>query len=202
MQTIEGSLCCCEDIWKERLTDSSSQSDRSEQSDVMMPDQQPASEQSPASENRAINTSVAASSDAAVSVHASTDAVGSTSAADACAPAAAAAADDAAAAAKPPRVFKMSDEFLMFKFKIEMCSRKDRHDWKICPYAHPGEVARRRHPRGYTAVLCPAKTAVSHGCTDSTLNACDQAVAATPRTAGASLKQGGLSVSIRFLPNS
>jgi hypothetical protein len=41
-----------------------------------------------------------------------------------------------------------------------MCSRKDRHDWKICPYAHPGEVARRRHPRGYTAVLCPAKTAV------------------------------------------
>lgn len=90
-----------------------------------------------------------------------------------------------------PRVFKMSDEFLMFKFKIEMCSRKDRcvgpvdswrlsavpsklspnmclhacscccrHDWKICPYAHPGEVARRRHPRGYTAVLCPAKTAV------------------------------------------
>jgi hypothetical protein len=35
-----------------------------------------------------------------------------------------------------------------------------RHDWKICPYAHPGEVARRRHPRGYTAVLCPAKTAV------------------------------------------
>jgi hypothetical protein len=37
-----------------------------------------------------------------------------------------------------------------------------RHDWKICPYAHPGEVARRRHPRGYTAVLCPAKTAVRH----------------------------------------
>eukprot|EP00879_Flechtneria_rotunda_P029508 GHRR01031919.1.p1 GENE.GHRR01031919.1~~GHRR01031919.1.p1 ORF type:complete len:150 (+),score=14.24 GHRR01031919.1:143-592(+) len=61
----------------------------------------------------------------------------------------------------PKRVFKMSDEFLMFKFKIEMCSRKDRHDWKVCPYAHPGEVARRRHPRGYTAVLCPAKTAAA-----------------------------------------
>lgn len=41
------------------------------------------------------------------------------------------------------------------------CSCTCRHDWKICPYAHPGEVARRRHPRGYTAVLCPAKTAVS-----------------------------------------
>lgn len=41
-----------------------------------------------------------------------------------------------------------------------LCCFEYRHDWKICPYAHPGEVARRRHPRGYTAVLCPAKTAV------------------------------------------
>ena len=94
----------------------------------MMPDQQPALEQSITTENKAVDTSVAAPLDAAVSVHATTDAVGSVGAADACALAAAAAvaADDAAVAAKPPRVFKMSDEFLMFKFKIEMCSRKDR----------------------------------------------------------------------------
>lgn len=34
--------------------------------------------------------------------------------------------DAASSSAAKPRVFKMSDEFLMFKFKIEMCSRKDR----------------------------------------------------------------------------
>jgi hypothetical protein len=37
-----------------------------------------------------------------------------------------AASTSTSASTAKPRVFKMSDEFLMFKFKIEMCSRKDR----------------------------------------------------------------------------
>ncbi|KIZ02589.1 zinc finger (CCCH-type) family protein [Monoraphidium neglectum] len=49
------------------------------------------------------------------------------------------------------------DEFRMFSFKILPCSRRTSHDWTSCPFAHPGEKARRRDPRlfSYLAVPCP-----------------------------------------------
>ncbi|XWS69968.1 hypothetical protein CRYUN_Cryun03dG0009000 [Craigia yunnanensis] len=41
------------------------------------------------------------------------------------------------------------DHFRMFEFKIRRCARGRSHDWTECPYAHPGEKARRRDPRKY-----------------------------------------------------
>lgn len=37
-----------------------------------------------------------------------------------------------------------SDEFRMYVFKILSCGNRSKHDWKYCPFAHPGEHARRR----------------------------------------------------------
>lgn len=50
-----------------------------------------------------------------------------------------------------------SDEFRMYSFKVKPCSRAYSHDWTECPFAHPGENARRRDPRKYhyTCVPCP-----------------------------------------------
>ncbi|KAK2967830.1 hypothetical protein RJ640_027724 [Escallonia rubra] len=50
-----------------------------------------------------------------------------------------------------------TDEFRMFSFKIRPCSRAYSHDWTECPFAHPGENARRRDPRKfhYSSVPCP-----------------------------------------------
>lgn len=50
-----------------------------------------------------------------------------------------------------------SDEFRMYCFKIKPCSRAYTHDWTECPFAHPGENARRRDPAKYqyTCVPCP-----------------------------------------------
>ncbi|XP_020596057.1 zinc finger CCCH domain-containing protein 35-like [Phalaenopsis equestris] len=50
-----------------------------------------------------------------------------------------------------------SDEFRMYEFKIRLCNRSRSHDWTECPYAHPGEKARRRDPRKYqySGVGCP-----------------------------------------------
>ncbi|XP_047335510.1 zinc finger CCCH domain-containing protein 2-like [Impatiens glandulifera] len=42
-----------------------------------------------------------------------------------------------------------SDHFRMYEFKIRMCTRSRSHDWTDCPFAHPGEKARRRDPRRY-----------------------------------------------------
>jgi hypothetical protein len=42
-----------------------------------------------------------------------------------------------------------------------MCKRIDKHDREKCPYAHPGELARRRHPSLYKALPCPEARAVS-----------------------------------------
>jgi hypothetical protein len=49
-----------------------------------------------------------------------------------------------------------SDEFAMFSFKIVPCSRVRAHDWTVCPYAHPGEKAKRRDLKmfSYTAIPC------------------------------------------------
>ncbi|MBA0636636.1 hypothetical protein Godav_028952 [Gossypium davidsonii] len=41
------------------------------------------------------------------------------------------------------------DHFRMYEFKVRRCGRGRAHDWTDCPYAHPGEKARRRDPRKY-----------------------------------------------------
>ncbi|GMH37780.1 hypothetical protein BSKO_05653 [Bryopsis sp. KO-2023] len=46
-------------------------------------------------------------------------------------------------------------EFMMYTFKVALCTRRRRHTWSGCPYAHPGETARRRDPRTHCAVPCP-----------------------------------------------
>ncbi|XP_058074088.1 zinc finger CCCH domain-containing protein 20-like [Magnolia sinica] len=49
------------------------------------------------------------------------------------------------------------DEFRMYEFKVRRCARGRAHDWTECPYAHPGEKARRRDPRKfhYSGTACP-----------------------------------------------
>lgn len=49
------------------------------------------------------------------------------------------------------------DHFRIFEFKIRRCARGRSHDWTECPYAHPGEKARRRDPRKYlySGTACP-----------------------------------------------
>ncbi|XP_008799753.1 zinc finger CCCH domain-containing protein 20-like [Phoenix dactylifera] len=49
------------------------------------------------------------------------------------------------------------DEFRMYEFKVRRCPRGRSHDWTECPYAHPGEKARRRDPRRfhYSGTACP-----------------------------------------------
>ncbi|XP_052183675.1 zinc finger CCCH domain-containing protein 20-like [Diospyros lotus] len=49
------------------------------------------------------------------------------------------------------------DNFRMFEFKVRKCTRGRSHDWTECPFAHPGEKARRRDPRKfhYSGTACP-----------------------------------------------
>lgn len=49
------------------------------------------------------------------------------------------------------------DEFRMYEFKVRRCARGRSHDWTECPFAHPGEKARRRDPRKhhYSGTSCP-----------------------------------------------
>ncbi|XP_057759830.1 zinc finger CCCH domain-containing protein 20-like [Arachis stenosperma] len=49
------------------------------------------------------------------------------------------------------------DQFRMYEFKVRRCARGRSHDWTECPYAHPGEKARRRDPRKfhYSGTACP-----------------------------------------------
>ncbi|KAL7086957.1 hypothetical protein ACP275_13G035500 [Erythranthe tilingii] len=42
-----------------------------------------------------------------------------------------------------------SDQFRIYEFKVRKCNRSRSHDWTDCPFAHPGEKARRRDPRRY-----------------------------------------------------
>ncbi|XP_023554528.1 zinc finger CCCH domain-containing protein 2-like [Cucurbita pepo subsp. pepo] len=50
-----------------------------------------------------------------------------------------------------------SDHFRMYEFKVWRCTRSRSHDWTDCPFAHPGEKARRRDPRRfhYSGTMCP-----------------------------------------------
>ncbi|KAK4781210.1 hypothetical protein SAY87_017316 [Trapa incisa] len=49
------------------------------------------------------------------------------------------------------------DHFRMYEFKVRRCIRGRSHDWTACPFAHPGEKARRRDPRKYhySGAPCP-----------------------------------------------
>lgn len=51
----------------------------------------------------------------------------------------------------------LCDYFYMYEFKIRKCARGRPHDWIECPYAHPGEKARRRDPKkyNYSGTSCP-----------------------------------------------
>jgi Zinc finger C-x8-C-x5-C-x3-H type (and similar) len=59
--------------------------------------------------------------------------------------------------ADPPVDAYSCDEFRMYEFKIRRCARGRSHDWTECPFAHPGEKARRRDPRKYhySGTACP-----------------------------------------------
>jgi hypothetical protein len=50
-----------------------------------------------------------------------------------------------------------SDHFRMFEFKVKRCPQARPHDWTRCPFAHPGEKAKRRDPRKfqYSGTACP-----------------------------------------------
>eukprot|EP00793_Prasinoderma_coloniale_P000885 PRCOL_00004035-RA len=50
-----------------------------------------------------------------------------------------------------------TDHFRMYEFKVHMCPKTRAHDWTECPFAHPGEKARRRDPRRfkYSGTACP-----------------------------------------------
>ncbi|KIZ05023.1 hypothetical protein MNEG_2937 [Monoraphidium neglectum] len=54
-------------------------------------------------------------------------------------------------------VRNLSDEFMIWRYKVEFCSRKDNHDWATCPYAHDKEKAKRRDPAcfNYASLPCP-----------------------------------------------
>ncbi|KAG8367300.1 hypothetical protein BUALT_Bualt16G0058100 [Buddleja alternifolia] len=49
------------------------------------------------------------------------------------------------------------DHFRMYEFKVRKCARARSHDWTDCPFAHPGEKARRRDPTKfhYSGSACP-----------------------------------------------
>ncbi|KAK9742065.1 hypothetical protein RND81_03G146000 [Saponaria officinalis] len=57
----------------------------------------------------------------------------------------------------PPHDSFSCDNFRMYEFKVRRCARGRSHDWTECPYAHPGEKARRRDPRKYhySGAACP-----------------------------------------------
>lgn len=51
-----------------------------------------------------------------------------------------------------------TENFMMYGFKVALCSRPGRHRWDDCPFAHPTENARRRDPRvfSYSCHECPS----------------------------------------------
>ncbi|KAJ4971007.1 hypothetical protein NE237_004106 [Protea cynaroides] len=42
-----------------------------------------------------------------------------------------------------------SDDFLMYEFKVRRCMHSRSNDWTDCPFANPGEKARRKDPQRY-----------------------------------------------------
>ncbi|KAF8058885.1 zinc finger CCCH domain-containing protein 67 [Scenedesmus sp. PABB004] len=50
----------------------------------------------------------------------------------------------------------LSEDFLMYSYKVAFCARRYPHDWASCPCGHKGERAARRDPRvhPYDAIAC------------------------------------------------
>ncbi|KAI8471780.1 MAG: hypothetical protein J3K34DRAFT_520301 [Monoraphidium minutum] len=47
-----------------------------------------------------------------------------------------------------------TSRFLMQGYKVIPCSKRYRHDWSVCPFAHTGEMAARRDPKLYLPIFC------------------------------------------------
>uniref|UniRef100_A0A383VYL8 C3H1-type domain-containing protein n=1 Tax=Tetradesmus obliquus TaxID=3088 RepID=A0A383VYL8_TETOB len=48
------------------------------------------------------------------------------------------------------------DEFMQYCYKVEPCMLAHPHGWKMCPFVHPGEPVKRRHPSTHRGDMCPA----------------------------------------------
>ncbi|KAG5606739.1 hypothetical protein H5410_028231 [Solanum commersonii] len=48
-----------------------------------------------------------------------------------------------------------SDNFRMYVYKVQKCSKLYSHDWTSCPFTHQGEKAHRRDPRKYNYLPIP-----------------------------------------------
>ncbi|WIA18916.1 hypothetical protein OEZ85_003588 [Tetradesmus obliquus] len=48
------------------------------------------------------------------------------------------------------------DEFMQLSFKVEPCMLAHPHGWKMCPFVHPGEPVKRRHPFTHRGDMCNA----------------------------------------------
>eukprot|EP00882_Tetradesmus_deserticola_P018002 GHRQ01019316.1.p1 GENE.GHRQ01019316.1~~GHRQ01019316.1.p1 ORF type:complete len:134 (+),score=32.78 GHRQ01019316.1:215-616(+) len=48
------------------------------------------------------------------------------------------------------------DEFMQYCYKVEPCMLPHPHGWKMCPFVHPGEPVKRRHPSTHRGDMCPA----------------------------------------------
>ncbi|WIA29520.1 hypothetical protein OEZ86_012020 [Tetradesmus obliquus] len=54
-----------------------------------------------------------------------------------------------------PRTYSNDDNYMMYTYKVKLCTRTDSHSWKHCPWRHPGETAaQRRHPSMHRPVMC------------------------------------------------
>lgn len=53
------------------------------------------------------------------------------------------------------RNYGFETDFMLYRFKVEPCKRQEKHARGSCPFAHPGDVAQRRPPDAYQALLCP-----------------------------------------------
>ncbi|KAK4353876.1 hypothetical protein RND71_026070 [Anisodus tanguticus] len=51
-----------------------------------------------------------------------------------------------------------SDDFRMYVYKIQKCTKLHSHSWTFCPFTHRGEKARRRDPKiyNYLPIPCPS----------------------------------------------
>ncbi|KAL0447424.1 UNVERIFIED_CONTAM: Zinc finger CCCH domain-containing protein 49 [Sesamum latifolium] len=87
------------------------------------------------------------------------------------------------------------DNFRMFEFKVKKCALARSHDWTECPFAHPGEKARRRDPRKYhySGSACPdfRRGACKRGdACASTRTACSSAGSTRPATVRSRARMG------------
>ena len=54
----------------------------------------------------------------------------------------------------PPRLQINQPAPLAASLQVIPCSKRYRHDWSVCPFAHIGEMAARRDPKLYLPIFC------------------------------------------------